>query len=199
MVLSLSAGAVEDGGGQIIDHCNMTATSPAGVLFACPQGDGDRLDARGLTITVTVRDNVNQPIPGILPEDIWLIGCNELLALCGGSGAINASGPTDANGQTTIGEAFWAGGCDLGGVRVVVQGFVVGAGVCGQPCLPIKVKSADLNNNLVVNLVDFATFGAGYTSPPRPYNECIDYVAPFGTVTLSDYAKYGSHSGHSCS
>ena len=198
LVVALSTGVVENGAGQVTDPCNMSATSAAGVLFACPQGDGDRLDANGLTVTVTVRDNVNAPVPGILPEDIWLIGCNNLLALCGGSAAINASGPTDANGQTTIIEQFAVGGCDLDGVRAVVMGIAVGAGVCADPCLPIKVKSADLSNNLVVNLVDFAMFGADYPSPPKPYNECLDYVAPFGTVTLADYAKYGVHSGHTC-
>ncbi len=110
LVLAFSTGAVENGAGQIIDCCNHSATSAAGVLFACPQGDGDRLDANGLTITVTVRDNVNAPMVGVLPEDIWLIGCNpDLLALCGGSAAINASGPTDINGQTTITGDFAAG------------------------------------------------------------------------------------------
>ena len=180
------------------DPCNMTATSAAGVNFACPQGDGDPLAANGLTITVTVRDLVNAPVAGILASDIWVIGCSDLLTLCGGSGAINATGPTDVNGQTTITGDIAAGGCDLGGLRVVVQGIVVGAGVCGQPCLQIKVKSSDLNGNLVVNLVDFATFGAGYTSPPKAYNQCIDFTAPFGTVTLPDFAKYGSHNGHTC-
>jgi hypothetical protein len=81
---------------------------------------------------------------------------------------------------------------------VVVQGVVIGAGVCAAPCVAIKVKSADINKSLVVNLVDFATFGAGYTSPPKAYNECIDYTAPFGTVTLPDFAKYGSHNNHTC-
>lgn len=182
----------------VVDPCNFSATSAAGVLFACPAGDGDKLAAGGLTITVTCLDNVHAPIPGIIPSDIWLIGCNNLLTLCGGSGSINASAPTDINGQTTITDDYAAGGCDLGGVRVVVQGIVVGAGVCGQPCVPIKVKSADLNSNLVVNLVDFAIFGVGYTSPPKSYNECIDYTAPFGTVTLPDFAKYGSHNNHTC-
>jgi hypothetical protein len=182
----------------VVDPCNSSATAAAGVAFACPQSDGDALGVNGLTITVTVRDDVNAPIAGIPAADVWLIGCNDLLALCGGSGAINASGPTDINGVTTITGDIAAGGCDLAGVRVVVQGVSIGAGICADPCVLIKVKSPDVNGNLVVNLVDFATFGAGFTSPPKPYNECIDYVAPFGTVTLPDFAKFGAHNSHTC-
>lgn len=188
-------GTVQSG---VVDPCNSSASGAAGVIFACPQSDGDALSGAGLTISVTVLDNVNAPVVGVAAADIWLVGCSDLLALCGGSGAINAAAPTDVNGQTTITGDIAAGGCDLGGVRVVVQGIVIGAGVCADPCVAVKVKSADINGSLVVNLVDFATFGAGYTSPPKPYNECIDFTAPFGTVTLPDFAKYGSHNNHTC-
>lgn len=183
---------------QLDGWCNSTASASAGVLFACPQGDGNTLGSVGLTVTVTVRDILNVPVPGIPAEDIWLIGCNNLLGLCDGSQAISATGPTDANGQTTITAAFAAGGCDVGGVRVVVQGVVIGAGVCGQPCLPIKVKSADITGDLRVDLIDLAQFSPGYQSPPKPYIECIDYVAPFGAITLADFARFGSHYQHLC-
>jgi hypothetical protein len=197
-LLCLQIAGVNTVNSGVVDPCTSTASAAAGVTFACPQDDGDLLSAAGLTISVTVKDNVNAPVPNVPAADIWLIGCNNLLALCGGSGAINAAANTDVNGQTTITGNIAAGGCDLGGVRVVVQGIVVGAGPCGAACVPIKVKSADINGNLIVNLVDFATFGAGYTSPPKAYNECIDYTAPFGSVTLPDFAKYGSHNNHTC-
>lgn len=122
------------------DPCGSTATSAAGVHFICPQGDGDALSAAGLTITVTVLDIAHVPVPGIPAQDIWLIGCNDLLVLCGGSGAINATAPTDTNGMTTIEGAIAGGGCDPG-VRVVVQGIVIGGGVCSGGCLPIQVRS----------------------------------------------------------
>jgi hypothetical protein len=197
-LLCLQVASVETVTSGVVDQCNSSASGAAGVVLACPQSDGDLLSAAGLTITVTVLDINSDPVPNIPAADVWLIGCNDLLALCGGSGAINASGPTDVNGQTTITGDIAAGGCDLGGVRVVVQGIAIGAGPCGDPCVAVKVKSPDINGNLIVNLVDFATFGAGYTSPPKPYNECIDYAAPFGTVTLADFAKYGSHNNHTC-
>ena len=118
--------------------------------------------------------------------------------MCGGSGAIAASAPTNQNGETTIVAKFATGGCDNSGVRAVVQGIAIGAGLCAAPCLPIKIRSPDLNANYVVNLVDFAVFGSGYTSPPKAYNECLDFAAPFGTVTLPDFARYGVHANHSC-
>jgi hypothetical protein len=151
-----------------------------------------------LTISVRIVDQTNAPIPNIPEYDIWLVGCNVTLAMCGGSGAITASAPTNQNGETTITARYAAGGCDNTGVRVVVMGCVIGAGICADPCIPIKIRSPDINADYVVNLVDFSLFGAGYTSPPKPYNECLDYVAPFGTVTLADYAKYGVHASHSC-
>jgi hypothetical protein len=197
-LLCLQIAGVETVNSGVVDPCNSSASSAAGVAFACPQSDGDILGSIGLTISVTVHDNVNAPVVGVPAADVWLIGCSDLLALCGGSGSISASAATDINGQTTINGDLSAGGCDLGGVRVVVQGVVIGAGVCADACLPIKFKSADINGSLTVNLVDFATFGAGYQSPPKPYNECIDFSAPFGTVTLPDFAKYGTHNNHTC-
>ncbi len=179
-----------------IHPCNSTASSPSGVAFACPHGDGDPLGPN-LTILVTVRDNVNAPVPGVPASDIWVIGCNDLLTLCDGSAAISASGPTDINGQTTITGDLAAGGCDLGGARVVVQGYVLGAGICGsQPCLPIQFKSADLNGNLVVDVADFSAFAAGYPANPAP-NDCRDFNGD-RQVGIVDYAKYAVHVEHAC-
>ncbi|MDH5627168.1 MAG: hypothetical protein OEY69_02625, partial [Candidatus Krumholzibacteria bacterium] len=49
----------------IVDPCNSTASSAAGVHFICPQGDGDPLSGAGLTISVTINDNTNAPVAGI--------------------------------------------------------------------------------------------------------------------------------------
>jgi hypothetical protein len=126
------------------------------------------------------------------------------LTPCGESAKVFPSAPTDANGQTTITGTFVAGGCDNGGVRVSVLhpipgGPISGGLICETECtIPIKVRSADLNGDLTVNLIDFSTFGLGYASPPKPYNECADYFSPFGTITLGDFATYAMHSGHGC-
>jgi hypothetical protein len=202
-VLCLQLASVDTVNSGVVDPCNSSATSagtyPADitdVVFACPQSDGDPFGP-GLTISVTVRDNVNAAVAGIPAADVWLVGCNDNLALCGGSGAISASAATDVNGNTTITGDLSAGGCDTG-LRVVVQGVVIGAGVCADPCVAIAVRSADINETLSVNLADFALFGAGYTSPPKPYNACLDYVAGFGAVNLADFARFGAHYNHVC-
>lgn len=174
--------------------CTSEASAPAGLIFGCPGGDGETLGGNGLVISVTVR-NGNNPVPGIPAFDIWVNGCSDMLPLCNTNGGVGAAAPTDANGQTTIVGGLPAGGCDLAGIFVVVQGIRVG---CDLRCLPIKIKTPDLNGSQSVNLADFSTFGAGYTSPPKAYNECIDIAAPFGTVTLIDFAKFAPHMGHSC-
>jgi hypothetical protein len=201
--LSVSLLSISDANGDLVE-CNVTAVAASGVLFACPQGDGDRLDQTGLTVTVTLYDPTHLPAPDVSTDYIWLETCNGLLVACGDGGKIHASAPTDANGQTTITGRFAVGGCDNGGVRVSVNiptgGPIPGAVYCQTACLAISVRTPDVNGDLVVNLIDFAVFGGpnGYPSPPKPYNPCIDFTAPFGTVTLGDFAKFGTHIGHTC-
>ena len=194
------AGTVNSG---IVDKCNSTASSANGVNFACPQSDGDALSAGGLTISVTVKDNTNTAIPGIPASDFWVKGCADLLVLCGGSGAISASAASDANGQTTITGDLAAGGCDTG-LNVIVQGIVLGGGSCPALCLGIAVRTADTVGpaagppDLKVDVLDFSQFGTRYPSPPKVYNACADFVAPFGTVNVADFAKFGAHYNHKC-
>ncbi len=195
LTLDAVAGRTENSFAGCVVPCSNRVRANAGTLFTCPQGDGDALSANGLTITVTIYDCLS-PAVGIPASDFWVIGCNDLLGLCGGRG-IGATGPTDENGQTTITGIIAAGGCDTG-VSVVLQGKVIQNDDCGRNCMPIKIRSPDINGNLVVDLVDFAIFGTGYTSPPKPYNECIDFYAPFGTVTLGDFGKWASHLNHGC-
>jgi hypothetical protein len=56
-------------------ECTVTANAPAGVVFACPQGDGDTLEARALTVTVTMLDCVGLPAANIPTTSIWLETC----------------------------------------------------------------------------------------------------------------------------
>jgi hypothetical protein len=187
----------------IVDPCNSTASSAAGAVFACPAGDGDALSANGLTISVTIHDNTNAPVPGIPASDFWLIGCNDGLTLCGGSGSSNATGATDVNGNTTIAGVIAAGGCDTG-VRVVCQGIVLGGGACAPLCLPIAVHTPDLRptgtTDGVVGFADFSAFGGAFP-PNGTYDACADYKAPFGSpLTLSDFTAFAPHylAAHHC-
>jgi hypothetical protein len=215
-VLSLVAGAllcwqvagVSTVNSGIVDPCNSTASSAGGVHFMCPQGDGDALGAA--VITVTIHDNTNAPVPGIPGSDFWLIGCNDLIALCGGSGSINADAATDAAGMTTISGDVAGGGCDTG-VRVVCQGIVLGSGgACTPICLAIAARSPDQKSttggpaDLQVTNSDFAFFGSSFpTGGPlpgggtKPYFACHDFV-PNGAVTVADFAKFGTHWQHKC-
>jgi len=195
IVLFVSSGSVR---GDLPDLCGSTADGAGGCWLVCPAGDGPRLDEFGGVITVVVRDIAGFPIAGIPASDFWLYGCADGLVLCGGSHAIDADGPTDLQGQTTISGAMAAGGCD-DGLWVIVQGIVLSDPAdCGVPlCLPYTVRSPDITADLVVNLADFSAFAVGYISPPKPYNKCLDFNCD-GVVNLVDFARFAAHYLHQC-
>lgn len=222
IVLSLAAAlvcwqmaGVDTVNSGIVDPCKTTATAATGTTFACPQGDGDALSAAGLTITVTVRDNTNAPIPGVPASDFWLVGCNDKLALCGGSGSMGASAATNASGVTTITGDPSVGGCDTG-VKVVVQGIVVQTGgSCLPLCLNIAVHTPDMKSvagcagdnicpDLIIGTSDFSYFATGYATAGNPapvYKACLDYASPFASpIGLADFSKFSVHylAAHKC-
>jgi hypothetical protein len=59
----------------------------------------------------------------------------------------------------------------------------------------MEVKSADLDCDLDVDLVDFSLFGAAY--PPNPYDPCCDYDCD-GDVDLVDFSLFAQHWQHRC-
>jgi hypothetical protein len=216
-LLCLQVAGVNTVNSGIVHKCNSTASSPGtypadpnDVALACPKGDVPvGLAALGLTVSVTVKDGANLPIPGIPAADVWMKGCNDALVLCGGSATINAAAATDALGMTTITGDMAAGGCDTG-LNVVVQGVVIGGGACPVICLGIAVRSPDFTSSGAgapdnrVDIHDFANLAKGfiskYQAPPKPYpgNECYDIAAPFGSITLPDFGKFGEHYNHIC-
>lgn len=184
----------------IVEPCSSSATSSGGCYLVCPQGDGDRLDATGATISVVVKDNGGNPIPGVPAADFWLESCNSPgLVLCGGSGTINADAATDANGEATISAQLGAGGCDSVGVVVVVQGVVLQDvnNACAPLCLPILAKSPDINSDLVVDVIDLGLFSLLYTSPPHGFQTCLDYNCD-GIIDLVDFSLFSQHYLHHC-
>ena len=208
LVLSLIAAAllcwqmmpasVDTANSGIVNPCSSTASSAGGCYVICHQGDGDRLEDVGATITVYVKDNLGAPIPNVPGADFWLIGCNDQLCLCGGSGSINADSASNSAGRTTISGDLAGGGCD-DGVQVVVQGTVIADPLDWTLplCLPIIVRSPDYNCDLVVDIIDFAVFGADFPSPPKPYNPCSDFNCD-GVIDIIDFAVFGQHFGHVC-
>ena len=179
----------------IVDPCSSDAEFcyPTGTrcLFICPQGDGSTLADGGNEICVTVKNDLGQPIVGMLGTDFWLVGCTNL-CLCGGSGSSNADAATDINGQTQFSGGMAAGGCDTG-LMVVVQGVVIG---CPAICLAIDVRSPDLDCNLAVDLIDFALFSPHFPSNPAG-DPCVDYDCN-GEVNLIDFSLFAQHWQHSC-
>jgi hypothetical protein len=209
----------------IVDACKSTVTANAGVVLVCPLGDGNPLTAPvgggNCQIALTVRDNTNTGIAGIPATDMWLVGCNDGLLLCGGSQGSNADAATTASGATTFSNEPIAGGCDTG-LYAVVQGVVIqDAGTCTPKCLAIAARSPDYKSagapgpapcagdircpDSKVSNADFSWFSGHYsfTGHPGSYIACADYAAPLGggSLTLADFSKFTVHfagAGHKC-
>jgi len=169
--------------------------------MACPQGDGQTLASKGLTISIQVLDPTTlQPVAGIPANQIWLVGAHDGLTLCGGSAATHADAATDANGRTTFSGALAVGGCD-DGLYVVVQGLILAnPNGCDQLIVvPIAVHSVDINGNGTVNGPDFAQFGVWYQN--GVYDACADFNGD-GQDSGPDFSMFAFHyqngNGHHC-
>jgi len=183
----------------IINPCSTTVSVPSPTcLVVCPQGDGPTLAEAGVTIEVIVKDPSGTLYVGVPPSDIWLVGCSLQNHLCGGSSAINADGPTDENGFTTISGALAACGND-DGVVVFVEGLAIldPENCTERLCLPIRVVSPDVNCDFVVDLIDFSMFGQQFPSPPAAYDRNFDYDDD-GEIGLIDFSIFGEHFLHNC-
>lgn len=172
--------------------CSSTVSGAGGNLLVCPGGDGPSFYEMGAIISLTV-SSASGGIPGIIPSDIWLMGSNNGIALCGGSGAIDADSATSAFppvGRTTISGAMRAGKCDTG-LYVVVQGEIIG---CPPTVLPYSVRSPDFNGDRLVDIIDLVLFTPVYLGT-QPYSPCMDLDWD-GSVGLVDLAIFGLHYSH---
>jgi hypothetical protein len=195
---------VETASSGIIDPCSSTANSLGGCYFVCPAGDAGNLSDISATIFVTVKEASGLAIPGIPAADFWLMGCLDILDLCAGAAAINADSASNALGKTTISGSLAASSCELAGLSVVIQGVVVADPLnCNNPlCLAIVTTSPDIDGNGgiidgVVDIIDLAKFAVDYTSPPKPYVQCIDFNCD-GLVDIIDFALFAQHYTHNC-
>lgn len=203
----------------LVDACKSTVVANAGVVLACPKGDGDYLtNAIGGTncqITLTVRDHANRVIAGVPATDMWLAGCTDNLLLCGGSSGSSADHDTDAAGMTTFSHPLLAGGCSTG-VWVVALGAVIENPVnCTPLCVPVQVRSVDYKSanspcpgdqacpDAQVTLSDWSWFTTHYPTAANPgasYLACADFAAPLGSIALPELSKFSIHylAGHKC-
>lgn len=232
IVLSLAAALVcwqvagtDSANSGIVDPCKSTISANAGIVLVCPLGDGDLLTAPvgggNSQISLTVRDSGNVGIPGIPATDMWLIGCNDGLLLCGGSSGSSADLATNASGSTTFSNEPVSGGCDTG-LFVIVQGVAIQSpGSCVAQCLAIQARSPDYKSagapgpapcggdtrcpDSRVSNADFSWFVTHYPTASNPgatYFSCADYAAPQGSpIGLADFSKFTVHfagAGHKC-
>jgi len=174
--------------------------------FACPQGDTDSFKTSGFWWAFTIKDLLGAPIEDVPGQDFWLIECDPdvlaVMALCGGSASSNADSSTNAAGLTTMSLSSLAvGGC-VDYIQVVVQGYILqnpgSVPPCQNYCWNIRVRSCDLNADLLIDLVDLSKFALYY--PPKPYNKCGDFDCDndVDLVDLSKFAKHYGPPGHVC-
>jgi hypothetical protein len=172
---------------------------PSAHILVCPRGDGPSLADIGATITVQVVSDQCDTPPSFPPEDIYVLGCdNAWTTLCVPVyAAVDADGPTDENGITTISGAIRAGGFGTG-LWVMVRGqAATGECFCGaEPiCLPLSVVSPDINGDLVVDLTDLGLFANAW--PPLPYSAPSDLNGD-GVIDIIDFSLFAQHFLHGC-
>ena len=90
---------VNDATSGVVHGGNSTAAGAGGCYLVCPQGDGTRFDdmVPPAIISVTLIDVSMVPVVGVIAADFWLIGAADNIALCGGSGSINADSASSAS------------------------------------------------------------------------------------------------------
>lgn len=136
-------------------------------LFSLPSGGGrpfaQALTQGGGTVDATLvmvlwsdQPGWGDPVPFFPAEDMWLATNDGLLAPCNGGTIADAN--TDATGRTVWAAPLAAGGrCDVGsGDRLLVM--VNGEVAADLTALGLRLNSADLNGDGLVNLADVGLF-----------------------------------------
>ena len=201
------AGIINPCGSPVVPHLTGTPC-----YFACPQGDTGTIVSSGFWLEFTINDLLGAPIADISAVDFWLIDCDVAkdLVLCAGSASSNADSATSNSpsltyrGKTTMSLTTLAvGGC-VTGLSPVVQGIVLqtpGTQPCTTPtyCFAVKVRSCDLNGDLLMNSQDVAIFASHYP-PTGTYDTCSDFDCST-VINSQDLARLAFHygpPGHKC-
>ena len=183
----------------LIDPCCSSASSAGGVLLVCPAGDGPTLSSIGATVSVTVLTcYCGDPLPGIPAEDFW-IQQNNLApqALCGGYRSSDADGASDLNGQATISGSIAAGGYWPDALHVVAQGMAIGSGCNPDVALSLVLVSPDINGDLVVDILDVASFAEAFSGGAGTVDPRVDFDGN-GQIDLVDLSLFAHHYYHRC-
>jgi hypothetical protein len=181
MVLGL-AGVASAG---IPDETKCLASASASTVLITPSGQGYSLASQGATVTVTVYDSNTDPVVGFPFQDVYLDGfVGSDITLC--NGGSTADGNTNGQGITTISGLIYGGG-----FTAKTNVYVSGAGIAGAG-LDVRLNSPDITGDLLVNTLDFGTFGTdfGKAVPDPLYNFRSDYVFD-SAVNLLDFGLFG--------
>jgi hypothetical protein len=176
----------------IPDETQSTASSASGCLQVVPNGTGDALSSKGLTVTVTVLDGNGDPIAGYPFQDVGLAdnvgGADVTLCTSGWLSSAN----TNAAGVTTITGAGFAGGSTQGGMRATLAGVRITNG----PALDIDVVSPDMDGDLDVDLLDLSAVPTGFAA--RFLNGVYDFQSDYtcdGAENLLDVVEFSFANG----
>jgi hypothetical protein len=166
--------------------------SDGAVVFVLPNGGGNafndaRLDGATVdaTLTLTVVNNVGDPLANVAVEDMWVVSTGGGVVPCT---MIYPDDVTDANGQAQWVQSPFAGGNSL---TEDTQAFIAGDPVPGP--VPVHFVSGDINGDLTVNLSDITVF----TQALSTYSAEADYNAD-GVVNLSDITLMAQGIGAEC-
>jgi len=196
-LLPLAAVAQTSGCWFFDDYSTAALACPGPVsIVVLPDGSGDPLTAArtpsgaivDATLTLTLRDCWDEPIPNFPAEDLWLESADGGLVPCVGGSIADAN--TDALGVATWTNPLLAGGHSEAGCSIVINGTVL---FSGQP-LALRFNSPDLNGDLAVNLSDVAIFVGDYWGP---YRFRSDFSAD-GVLNLSDVSLMVQAVGSAC-
>lgn len=176
-------------------------------LFILPDDSGSPLtEAMGFgghdvdaTILVGLVDSYYSPIPNFPLEDIWLEGETTTLSSCVGNQnythGFNPESNTDVNGETVFATSLAGGGWTEGPVWVYLNGDrAMGPDWIMHPPVQLRMNSADISGDGLVNLSDVALFAENFFGG---YHYRSDFYWD-GVINLSDLGRLASGIGRSC-
>lgn len=187
------------------------STNYSMALFNLPDGTGSALtNTRAFdpslftvdaTILVELRDSDNVLVLGYPAADVWLEARDGGLSICADNPAIadfasEQRGGAEFEWCTEFSGPFYAGGHTdpAAGDQVVVMTASTGSTPVTAHLSDLQMNSADINGDLVVNLIDLGLFAADYFGA---YNFRSDFV-PDNQVNLGDIGRMASGMGIAC-
>lgn len=165
-------------------------------LFVVPDGSGETFDRASLpyggqadaTITLWVRDALDDPLPNFPREDMWLVSVDGGLIPCPAGSIADAN--TDSQGATRWTQPLHAGGHSESLTEVMVNGSPLES----TTGVRLGFNSPDINGDLTVNLTDVQIFTADFYGG-------FDFRSDFNrdeTVNLSDLPQMAQAFGAGC-